>query len=132
LNGPHPNVDAKAKFNMEDVDTNWLGGRPNHGPFREGQQIVLPLAQFNAHSRVDSFLSEMVEQEVHRRRLRPRRRRGLPSRQRLQIGGNRMEVNVVILRGGIDDFLRHRSGRSRDTIVAGLQIGRDIGLTPLA
>ena len=41
--------------------TNWLGGRSNHGPFREDQQIVLPLAQFNPHSRVDSSLSEMVE-----------------------------------------------------------------------
>jgi hypothetical protein len=38
-----------------------------HGPFRKGQQTILPLAQLDPHPCLDPSLSEMAEQE----RLRP-------------------------------------------------------------
>jgi hypothetical protein len=57
-------MDAKAKFNMEDVNGERTGSAVGriHGPFREGQQTVLPLAQLNAHSRVDPSILKKIDE----------------------------------------------------------------------
>ncbi len=61
---PHPNMDSKAKFNMEDVDdrTGSPVGRL-HGSFGEGQEAILPLAQHHAYACLDPPLASLGKQK---------------------------------------------------------------------
>jgi len=63
---PHPNMDPKAKFNMEDVDDELVRRSVGlHRPLCESKQAVLPLAQRPRRtSRVDPSLAEVAEPKV--------------------------------------------------------------------
>jgi arylsulfatase len=69
---PHPNMDPHSQ-DQHGRYRRRTGSpfRRFHGSLREGQQAVLPLAQFHAHPCVDASFSEMAGQE----RLRPLCRR---------------------------------------------------------
>src|SRR6185503_4721009 len=54
------------------------------------------------------------------------------ARQRLEIGGDGVEIGGIEVRGTVYDLLRHQAGGGGAGVVAGLEEVRDVGARPTA